>query len=109
MPEPSGSTGAQPSAEAKTAAYVELVRPRCRQAIADKRESDKALSAAYAIDAPAIHAAGQDGALFQVRDLIGYAERRYDGDSGPIAAGAREALEYLRTQLDLRFGAEGLA
>lgn len=81
-PSPQPSTGVEPSAEAKAAAYAELVRPRCRQAIADKRESDKALTAAYQIDTPAIHAAGvaegRAEAVAFVRKLAGsaYPEKR---------------------------------
>ncbi len=82
MPEPSGSTGAQPSAEA-----IEAARERIVAVVDDhlafnvsaygtawtgEREdasfivanaADKALTAAYAIDAPAIHAAGRRAAM----------------------------------------------
>ncbi len=70
------------------------------------QQARRYLTAAYAIDAPRFHAAGQSAGVEQVRNLIGYVEQAYAGDGGARAEGARAALCYLRTQLDLRFGAE---
>lgn len=68
MPEPDPIT--TPSDEAKHAAYGELIRPRCRQVIADKRESDKALVAAYAVDIPRLVAEAREAGARERQDAI---------------------------------------
>jgi hypothetical protein len=69
MPEPSSSTGAQPSAEA----VREIARATCpRGQSAPCRwctsRAQDALTAAYRIDAPAIHAAGRRAAMDELRE-----------------------------------------
>ncbi len=102
--EPSGSTGVQPSAEARDAAYAALMRPRCREVVVDKRESDKALAAAYAIDTPAIHAAGvaegREDIVGMLRWLIDDAKRACDGPRHISLWRALQAIE-------ARFPSEG--
>ncbi len=106
--EPSGSTGVQPSAEAKEAAYAALTRIRCRVTVVDRRESDKAVVAAYAIDAPAIHAAGvQEGRAAMLREVVETlrAEASYRNAFNWLELSA--AFATMATDLEARFPSEG--
>ncbi len=107
MPEPSGSTGAQPSAEAIEATAMCLgaaLRPYF-PAIDGVSYSvaRRSLIAALAIDAPAIHsrgyeegrAAGRDQALREVVALLREADTQRDASRGGTisAAGFADLIE----------------
>jgi hypothetical protein len=86
MPEPSSSTGAEPSAEAKRAAQKAFSAAHTEGSLRPLI----AVRAAYRIDAPAIHAAGRCAAMDELR------EARFDasvarGELDMAVAAARAA------------------
>ncbi len=81
MPEPSGSTGAQPSAEA-----IDVAARQRKMSRMDDTAS--ILAAAYAIDAPAIHAAGvQEGRAAMLREVVAFVRDHGERMARAIEAG----------------------
>lgn len=71
-----------PSDEAIDAAHADLMRPRCRTVIVDRRNVPSALTAAYAIDAPRLRAeAAAEARAATLREVEAWLR------SGPIEPG----------------------
>ncbi len=71
MPEPSGSTGVQPSAEAIRASRRAMSNEAMRESWSPIGAARVGLAAAYSIDSPAIHAAGVvEGRAAVLREVV---------------------------------------
>ncbi len=79
MPEPSRSTGVQPSAEAIEVACSEPIQGRRGQEAAIRGRVTAGLYAAYAVDSPAIRAEGvAEGRAAMLREVVEWLEARLE-------------------------------